>query len=75
MKPGDIVKPTQVSRFQLRSGSSWYPDAVVVMVEPLILVSRDGDMRWSSTVRPEYFEVCGRATKSELKVARTRLED
>lgn len=42
---GDIVRPKHPEG-TLRSGSSGYTDAVVVSVNPFILVSRDADMMW-----------------------------
>lgn len=50
MKVGDVVVPRPGSDFTLRCGSGWYTHAICVQVEPLVLVSELGDMRWSATV-------------------------
>lgn len=59
MRIGDIVRPT--GGRVLRSGCNAYDDAVVVSIEPFVLVSREADMRWSATVAREDFEVVGAA--------------
>jgi hypothetical protein len=46
MKRGDLVATTD-SRYPLHCGSGIYPHAVVMQVEPLILVSESSDMKWS----------------------------
>lgn len=45
MQMGDLV--SAVKPFVLRSGCSMYDKAVVVSVEPLVLISQQGDMLWS----------------------------
>lgn len=51
MKVGDIVEaaPGRV----LRCGSGWYPNAVIVSMDPFTLVSEEGDMMWSVTFDKE----------------------
>ena len=58
MKIGDVVayKEGTVGR-ALRSSIIEYPYAVVVSLDPFILISTDGDMMWRSTIRREDFEV------------------
>lgn len=58
MKVGDIVKPIngRLAHIVLHA------DAVVVSVTPFVLVSREADMRWSATVKPENFKVVGHAS-------------
>lgn len=73
MKVGDIVSPTIESRFKLVSGCSYYTEAVVISEEPLILVSLESDMMWSATIKKEYFEVVGKASKKILKKCNRRL--
>ncbi len=60
MKVGHIVKSINPGK-PLRSGGELYDLAVVVCLEPFTLVSMHGDMRWSSTVKPENFQKVGAA--------------
>lgn len=48
MNVGDVV--VAVGSFRLACGSGIYSHAIVVQVEPLVLVSEHGDMLWSATV-------------------------
>lgn len=70
---GDLVEPTPESRFVLRCGCGSYADAVCVSVSPLVLVSWDADMRWSATVKPEYFRSKGRVAASVMRRCNKRL--
>lgn len=72
MQIGDIVTP--VSGDPLHCGSGFYPDAVVIQLEPLVLVSRSSDMRWQSTIQNRPFKVLGQASKSQLEKCRRRLD-
>ncbi len=72
IKIGSIVKPKRTSSYRLVCGSGRYQDAVVVSLKPFVLVSREGDMRWSATVRQRYFRVCGKANSMVLKVCKAR---
>lgn len=61
MQVGDVVIPQRDKRtgrevFQLASGSSYYRHAIVVSIDPFVLVSQHGDMLWSATVRSEDFQ-------------------
>lgn len=75
MKIGDIVKPTIESRYILASGCGRYPDAIVISIQPFILVSRETDMKWQATIKQEYFEVVGTADAKMLKACNRRLKD
>lgn len=70
-KYGDIISPTSNTE-QLRSGCSLYPHAIVISTEPLVLVSEDGDMRWSSTIENMDFKKIGEATVKVLKKCKHR---
>jgi hypothetical protein len=65
MKVSDVVVPVS-SKFQLSSGSSTYTHAIVVSEIPFVLASDDGNMRWESTIKPNYFKVVGTAHKSTM---------
>lgn len=71
LEVGDLVKSVHPG-FHLRSGCSAYDDAVVASLEPFVLISREGDMRWSSTIAPYYFEKTGRADEATLAVVMKR---
>jgi len=58
----------------LRCGCGAYDDAVVVSVNPFVLISREADMRWKSTVNREHFVVTGEADKKTLARCLSRLE-
>lgn len=58
--------------YYLRCGSGTYPCAVVASVDPFILISMEGDMRWSREDH-EQFEVVGWAGKEMMKVVMDRL--
>jgi hypothetical protein len=70
---GDLVEPTPESGFILRSGCGYYLDAVCVSLSPLVLVSWDADMRWSSTIKPEFFRSKGRVASSVMRRCKKRL--
>ena len=72
MNVGDLVKPNN-SDYPLPSGASYYDFAVVVSVEPFVLVSEKGTMRWEHTIIPDRFHVFGTATDELLKVCMSRL--
>ncbi len=73
MEIGDIVQVKDSSRYVLRCGSGSYCEAVVVSVDPFILVSIEADMRWKATIRKEDFEVIGQATDEILSNCNDRL--
>ena len=72
LKVGDIVNYTRANRW-LHSGGDWYPYAIVVQVEPLVLVSEETDMRWSKSVAADEFTVIGTATPDVLERCMSRL--
>lgn len=47
MKVGDVVVPVDFLRDPFRSGAEWYSHAIVVSVDPFVMVSERGDMLWS----------------------------
>ena len=69
---GDLVAPIN-SDYQLSSGASRYERAVVVSIEPFVLVSESADMRWSSTVLRKNFKIIGKADSSKLDACMKRL--
>ena len=68
MKYGDLVKA--LPPFALVGG---YLYAVVMTVNPLVLVSEDGDMLWS-TVEEENLIVVGQASPVTRSIARKRYD-
>ena len=72
IEPGKVVAPKRGCD-PLRSGAEAYPGAVVVSIEPFMLVSEFGDMMWS-TRRIEDFEVVGEATPEMTKAVKERLQ-
>jgi len=71
---GDVVQSTS-QNYVLRSGSEQYICAIVVQVQPLVLVSQESDMRWESTVQANKLAIVGRADKKTLKRCMRRLVD
>ena len=69
---GHIVKPSD-GRDPLHCGSGFYPDAVVVALDPLILVSRSTEMKWESTIQDRKFEVIETASNEQLKRCQRRI--
>ncbi|EII3125385.1 hypothetical protein [Vibrio parahaemolyticus] len=70
---GDVVEPIKPD-YQLASGCSRYDNAVVVSVEPFVLVSHGADMRWQSTVKREQFKIVGKVEGEALEACTKRLE-
>ena len=70
---GDIVKYKTIG-YHLTSGSGYYPDAIVAISHPLTLVSREGDMMWTSTIQPEHLDIIGKATHEQMKPIYDRLD-
>jgi hypothetical protein len=64
---GDFVLPHVNSGHQLRSGCEAYEDAVVVSIDPFVLVSEEGDMRWEGTVKREDFELSSNQDRNTAK--------
>lgn len=71
---GNIVAPIYPNANPLRSGAEWYLDAVVVQMEPFVLVSRETDMMWCVSVKAEDYKVIGQASEEMLKACMKRLE-
>jgi hypothetical protein len=70
---GDLVEPVS-AEYQLASGCGRYEFAVVISVEPLVLVSEQADMRWSATVAAEHFKAFGRANPLMLERCMGRID-
>ncbi|HFG1935081.1 TPA: hypothetical protein ACGF3Q_001510 [Vibrio cholerae] len=70
---GDVVAPIKPD-YQLASGCGRYESAVVVSVEPFVLVSHAADMRWQSTVKREQFKIIGKVKGDDLSHCLARLE-
>lgn len=69
---GDLVAPMH-ERQPLRCGSGVYENVVVVQKQPLVLVSRSGNMRWEHTIQDRDFRVVGVADAETLGIAQKRL--
>ena len=69
MQIGDAVIPKQ--DYCLVSGCNWYPGAIVVSLNPFVLVSTKGDMIWYKE-RPEDFDVIGQARSDIVARAQAR---
>ena len=72
MKVKDVVVP--INNTVLRSGCSFYDKAVVASVEPFVLISEEGDMKWSATVEKENFEVIGVANRKTWRNVQKRIK-
>lgn len=72
MKIKDVVIP--INNTVLRSGCSSYDKAVVASVEPFVLISEEGDMKWSVTVEKKNFEVIGVASWRTWRKVRKRIK-
>lgn len=72
MKIGDAV--VAVSPFQLVCGSGRYTHAVVVGLDPLVLVSEYGDMLWHATLEPGCVRSIGRASAESFERAMRRYD-
>lgn len=76
---GDVVAndsgPRSTRGCPLVCGSGIYDDAIVVQGDPLVLVSREGDMMWSC-IREErkFLKKTGVATAEESEAAFKRFE-
>lgn len=58
---------------QLRSGSGAYPYAICVQTQPqIVLISPEGDMRWSTTIEKENLQIIGTANNKEMDTAMKR---
>lgn len=70
---GSLVQPISI-KDQLFSGCCIFHFAVVVSLDPFVLVSEKADMRWKSTVEPEQFYEFGLAGDVLLKKCMRRLD-
>ncbi len=52
MKVGDVVVHRR-ERNGLHCGSGIYTHAIVASMEPFVLVSEEGDMKWTCTIEPD----------------------
>ena len=68
---GDIVERKDGQEF--RSGCCSDPEAVVISVDPFVLVSEGGDMRWSRLDEREVRFTGRRATDDDMKRYNRRL--
>lgn len=68
----DVV--ARIDGQSLASGGSFYRQAVVVSLEPFVLVSCAGDMLWRETIDYHDFASIGRATTGECLAAFKRWE-
>ena len=71
MEIGDLVV-TNSEQDPLRSGCSLYSHAVVIQVEPLVIVSKESDMRWGSFTA-DRLAVIGKASDEDLAKCMKRL--
>jgi len=72
MKIGHLVAPTKGGKGSLRSGAEAWRVAVVVSVEPFVMVSEGATMKWSAQ-NPDDFEVVGMAQPGTINLAMTRM--
>lgn len=70
LQVGDIVVGD--NGYILRCGSGAYSDAIVVSVEPLVAVSREGDMLWRATIDDAHLRTVGQASAKEAERAFAR---
>lgn len=71
---GDLVESKNENQFRLHCGTLFYENAVVVSVEPFILVSKCSSMKWQSTIKKEYFDVVGKVDKNVLRNCMRRVD-
>ena len=72
MEIGDYVAPNKRGLY-LRSGSQSYTYAVVISLNPFVIVSPKADMRWESTVSIIDFDVIGRADDETISKCMKRI--
>ena len=73
LQVGAVVKSKEPDNNPLHCGSGVYGAAVVIQVEPFIMASHSGDMRWS-TWKMDDVEVIDTASDEVMAKAMTRLE-
>jgi hypothetical protein len=70
---GDVVVPDQSSSdFPLHSGCGVYTHAIVIQVEPFVIVSEESDMKWGNTNSDNFIRM-GKAEPEVLKRCMRRL--
>jgi hypothetical protein len=69
---GDLVN-YRSKRGCLCSGCGAYDKAVVVSLDPFVLISEEGDMMWRATVKIGDFETVGKASREALLNVTKRL--
>lgn len=69
----DVVRVHNDSGFVLRCATQMYDTAIVLSVEPLVLASMCGNMRWSATVSQRDFEFVRKASAGEYDRVSRRL--
>lgn len=80
MKIGDVVIPTRGfvteygGEFVLHCGSGIYSHAIVASIIPFVLISSTGDMKWSATIKPEYFTPLCQASTEVCEIVQKRLK-
>lgn len=72
MKIGDVCVTNDI-QYPLVSGASYYLFAICVSVEPFIMVSEEGDMKWSCRDIGTVTALC-QAHPDVVKVAMDRLD-
>ena len=75
MKVGDVVIPNKSAKERyFHSGSEVYNHAIVASLDPFILISSQGDMRWSCTWEAHEVEVLCQASQEIQEIVQSRLE-
>lgn len=72
MKVRDIVVP--INGQVLVSGCEQYSCAIVASLDPFVLISEEGDMKWSATVEKKNFVSHGKAPKEIWKNVKKRIK-
>ena len=62
---GDIVKPIRKHIPLRHNNASIYRSAIVLSINPFVVASKDGNMRWYN-VNPKYLAVIGIASVVEI---------
>lgn len=67
---GDVV--IGINGYTLASGAGRYTDAIIVSIEPLVAVSREGDMLWRATIDNSKLATVRPASANEAAAAFAR---
>lgn len=68
MKVGDVMVAREGPLTNwLRSGCEHYTHAILVSVEPFVMVSEEGDMMWSCADPANYIALCEASTAARRK--------